>query len=66
MVQVKHRDLPGKWGFADKLETWTERRMVHMAGQLLERYRVKRSRANLEQMQMMRRQLFFKPDLGGR
>ena len=64
VVNVQHRDLPGRWGFTDKLALWNERRMVIFAGELLERYRVKRTMADIDQMVGMRRNLFYKPDLG--
>ena len=64
IIKISPRDLPGRWGFVDKLALWSEPRMVRMAGELLERYRIRRGRADPDQMTQMRRQLFYKPDLG--
>lgn len=64
IINVKARDLPGRWGFTDRLDNWTEKRMIMMAGELLERYRIRRRRADPDEMVHMRRQLFYKPDLG--
>ena len=64
VINVKARDLPGRWGFTDRLTQWTERRMVMMAGELLERYRIRRRPADPDEMVHMRRQLFYRPDLG--
>lgn len=63
VVNVTPRDLPGRWGFTDRLANWTETRMVKMAGELLERYRIRRGTADPDEMVHMRRQLFYRPDL---
>lgn len=63
IINVQARDLPGKWGFTDHLDKWSETRAMRFAGEVLERYRIRRRAADPDEMRYMRRQLFLKPDI---
>ena len=63
VINVRNKNLPGRWGFTDRLAQWTEQRMVRFAGELFERYRIRRGRADVEQMKLMGRQRFYRPEL---